>query len=162
FISLYTNGWLLTEELVQELTAAGVHNIQISCNYPDERQDRERGIPGLWKKLSKFLPEMAAKGYTNLTVGTFLCHENIDCVVALAPVTRGFGISHSFSTYSRLKNDNHVHELAADQIEKARRVVRELLELKKRYKNVLVSDEYLSFVPEFYALGQHPGCTAGD
>jgi MoaA/NifB/PqqE/SkfB family radical SAM enzyme len=161
-VSLYTNGWLLSERWVRELTDAGVNNIQVSCNFPDERQDRERGIPGLWNKLSSFLPQMARKGYDNLTIGSFLCAENLDCVVDLARLAHHWGIQHSFSTYSRLKNDNHAHELAPEHIDKARRVTAELIALKRAHGNVLVSEEYLETIPAFYEIGQLPGCTAGD
>jgi MoaA/NifB/PqqE/SkfB family radical SAM enzyme len=163
FISIYSNGWLLNERLVGELTEAGVSNIQVSCNFPDERQDQERGIPGLYKKISTFMPEMVRKGYgANLTVGTFLCQENLDSVIDLAHVVRGWGINHSFSSYSRLKNDNHAHELPAEYIPKARKVVEELVNLRRTHKNILVSEEYLQTIPEFSAKGQLPGCTAGD
>src|SRR4051812_39040607 len=162
FISIYSNGWLLNERLVGELTEAGVSNIQVSCNFPDERQDTERGIPGLWKKLSTFMPEMVKKGYGNLTVGTFLCQENLDSVVDLAHVVRGWGISHSFSSYSRLKNDNHTHELPVEHAAKARKVIEQLVDLRKTHKNILVSEDYLRTIPEFSSLGQLPGCTAGD
>jgi MoaA/NifB/PqqE/SkfB family radical SAM enzyme len=162
FVSIFTNGWLLNERIVGELTDAGVSNIQISCNFPDERQDTERGIPGLWNKLSTFIPEMKRKGYDNLTVGTFLCAENLDCVVDLAHVIHGWGINHSFSSYSRLKNDNHAHELPTEYVPKAREVVRQLVALKKTHKNILVSTEYLENIPEFSAAGSLPGCTAGD
>jgi MoaA/NifB/PqqE/SkfB family radical SAM enzyme len=134
YIGLYTNGWLLNEKRVEELTAAGVNQIQISLNYPDERQDTERGIPGLWKKLSTFLPAMTAKGYDNISVGTFICGENIDCLVDLSKVVASWGVKHSFNAYSRLKNDNQT----------------------------LTSDQYLRTIPEFFEEGQRPGCTAGD
>ena len=34
YIGLYTNGWLLNEKRVEELTAAGVNQIQISLQWP--------------------------------------------------------------------------------------------------------------------------------
>jgi len=162
YIGLYTNGWLLTEKAVEELTTAGVNQIQISCNYPDERQDTERGLPGLWKKLSTFLPEMARKGYDNLSIGTFLCAENIDSVVELARVVKGWGCKHSFNSYSRLKNDNQAHVLPKELIEKSRTVIEELIALKHLNRNSLTSDQYLRTVPTFFEEGQRPGCIAGD
>ncbi len=162
YIGLYTNGWLLTEKLVAELTEAGVNQIQISCNYPDERQDTERGLPGLWKKLSTFIPEMTAKGYDNLSIGTFLCAENLDCVVDLAKVVKSWGCKHSFNSYSRLKNDNQEHVLPVEMIAKSRKVIEELIKIKHENRNSLTSDQYLRTIPTFFEDGQRPGCIAGD
>jgi MoaA/NifB/PqqE/SkfB family radical SAM enzyme len=162
YIGLYTNGWLLTEAKVEELTRAGVNQIQVSLNYPDERQDTERGIPGLWKKLSSFLPEMSKKGYDNISIGTFLCAENLDCVADLARVVAGWGVKQSFNSYSRLKNDNQAHVLTPEQIAKARTAIEDLINVKHTHRNSLTSDQYLRTIPTFFEEAQRPGCTAGD
>jgi len=162
YVVTYSNGWLLNEKNIAELTEAGCNQIQVSCNYPDERQDTERGIPGLWKKLNSFLPEMAKKGYDNLAIGTFLCAENLDCVAELADVVAGWGLKHSFNTYSRLKNDNTTHVLAPEQIAKARKAIEDIIRAKHRNKNSLTSDQYLRTIPEFFEEGQRSGCIAGD
>lgn len=162
YIGLYTNGLLLTEKRVEELTLAGVNQIQISLNYPDERHDTERGIPGLWEKLSTFLPEMAKKGYDNIAVGTFISADNIDSLPKLAEVVAGWGIKHSFNAYSRLKNDNQEHVLTPEQIERARRAIDGVIQNKHAHRNSLTSDQYLRTIPTFFEEGQRPGCTAGD
>jgi MoaA/NifB/PqqE/SkfB family radical SAM enzyme len=162
YIATYSNGWLLTEKLIDQMTEAGINEIRVSLNYPDERQDTERGIPGLWKKLSTFLPEMIKKGHDNLGIGTFVCAENLDCVVDLAHLVASWGVTHNFSTYSQLKNDNHSHNLTPIQLDKARGVVEELIRIKKRHKNSLSSDQYLRTIPTFFEDGQRPGCIAGD
>jgi MoaA/NifB/PqqE/SkfB family radical SAM enzyme len=162
YIGLYTNGWLLTEAKIEELTRAGVNQIQVSLNYPDERQDTERGIPGLWKKLSTFLPEMTKKGYDNLSIGTFLCAENLDCVGELARTVASWGVKHSFNSYSRLKNDNQAHVLTPEQIAKARRAIEDIIDVKHTHRNSLTSDQYLRTIPTFFEEAQRPGCTAGD
>jgi MoaA/NifB/PqqE/SkfB family radical SAM enzyme len=162
YIGLYTNGWLLTEEKVEELTQAGVNQIQISLNYPDERQDKERGIPGIWKKISTFLPAMAKKGYDNISVGTFLCGDNLDCAPELSRVVASWGVKQSFNAYSRLKNDNRSHVLPPGEIEKARRAIEELIQIKHKHRNSLTSDQYMRSIPSFFEEPQRPGCTAGD
>lgn len=162
YIGLYTNGWLLNQDNVEELTQAGVNQIQVSLNYPDERHDVERGIPGLWKKLSSFLPMMAKRGYDNLSIGTFVCAENLDCVGDVARLVASWGVRHSFNTYSRLKNDNDKHVLTLEQMEKARRAVDDVIAVKHKNRNSLTSDQYLRTIPEFFQDGQRPGCTAGD
>ena len=162
YVAVYTNGWLLNEDSLAELTQAGVNQLQISLNYPDERMDEERGIPGLFKKLSTFLPKMVAKGYDNIGVGTFLCAENLDCVEDVAKIAASWGVKHAFNSYSRLKNDNRTHLLSTDHIEKARQAVAGLIQLKHKNGNILSSEEYLSSIPSFFEEGQRSGCIAGD
>ncbi len=162
YIGLYTNGWLLNEKWMRRLTDAGVNQVQISCNYPDERQDKERGIPGLYERLSRVLPELSAKGYDNISIGTFVCAENIDCLADLARVVQSWGVKHSFNTYSRLKNDNQQHVLDANELARARRALDEIIALKHKNRNSLTSDQYLRSIPDFFEKGQLPGCTAGD
>jgi MoaA/NifB/PqqE/SkfB family radical SAM enzyme len=162
YVAIYTNGWLLTERKLEELTEAGVNQIQISLNYPDERMDEERGIAGLFRKLAAFLPEMVRKGFDQLAVGTFLCEENLDCVVDAARLAHGWGVKHAFNSYSRLKNDNHQHVLSPEHIDRASDVVECLIELKRKNRNILSSAEYLRAIPSFFVDGQRSGCRAGD
>jgi MoaA/NifB/PqqE/SkfB family radical SAM enzyme len=162
YIALYTNGWLLNEKNLAELTEAGVNQIQISLNYPDERHDRERGIPGLWKKISSFVPEMVKKGWDNLAVGTFICAENLDCVPELAQVVSTWGCKHSWNTYSRLKNDNRDHVPSPELVSQLRNVIEQVIEIKHRHRNSLSSDQYLRTIPTFFEEGSRPGCIAGD
>lgn len=162
YIVTYSNGWLLNEENLAALTEAGANQVQVSLNYPDERQDTERGIPGLWNKISTFLPAMVKKGYDNLSVGTFLHAENLDCVVDLSSRIADWGVKHAFNSYSYLKNDNQTHLLDEDQIAKARRVVEELIALKHKRRHSLTSDEYLRSIPTFFQEGSRSGCVAGD
>jgi MoaA/NifB/PqqE/SkfB family radical SAM enzyme len=162
YIAFFTNGWLLDEKKLAELTEAGVNQVQIACNYPDERQDKERGLPGLFRKISTFVPEMTKRGYDNIAIGTFLQAYNLDCMTELAKLVNGWGCKHSFSCYSRLKNDNDDHVLSPDVIEKARRTIESLIELKHKHRNSLTSDQYLRTIPTFFEEGQRGCCIAGD
>src|SRR5262245_38660469 len=47
YLTVLTHGGFLSETKIRELVEAGVHQINISMNFPDARQDKERGIPGL-------------------------------------------------------------------------------------------------------------------
>lgn len=162
YIGLYTNGWLLTEKNLAALTEAGVNQIQISLNFPDERHDRERGMPGLFKKISTFVPAMVKKGWDNLAVGTFISNDNLDCIPELAELVSTWGCKHSWNTYSRLKNDNRDHLPPAELVQKMRDVVEQVITIKHRCRNSLSSDQYLRTIPTFFEEGTRAGCIAGD
>src|SRR5438309_7059250 len=68
YITVLTHGGFLTDAKIRELAAAGVNQINISMNYPDARQDRERGIPGLFERLEQTIPKMVAEGYNGFTL----------------------------------------------------------------------------------------------
>ena len=164
YIGLYTNGWLLNERNLAELTEAGVNQIQLSLNFPDERHDKERGIPGLFDKIRRFMPEMVRKGYDNLAIGTFICGDNLDSLVDLAKLVASWGCKHSYNTYSRLKNDNREHLPSEEMLAKLRRVIEEVIDIKHQHRNSLSSDEYLRAIPTFLEEGVRTGCisVAGD
>ena len=53
WVAIITNGWFLTEDRAQKLMDTGIDQINVSLNFPDERQDTDRKLPGL--KLSDTL-----------------------------------------------------------------------------------------------------------
>ncbi len=55
-----TNGALLTPERWGSLRAAGLDEFSLSLDYPDERHDEFRGIPGLFARLAE--PAVLAPG----------------------------------------------------------------------------------------------------
>jgi len=69
YLTLLTHGGFLSEPKIKELIAAGVNQINISMNYPDARQDKERGIPGLFDRLHRTVPKMVRDGYNDLKNG---------------------------------------------------------------------------------------------
>ena len=44
-VSIITNGWFLTEDRAQKLMDTGIDQINVSLNYPDERQDTIASCP---------------------------------------------------------------------------------------------------------------------
>src|SRR5664279_705211 len=49
YLALLTHVGFARDEKIRDLVAAGINQINISMNYPDARQDEERGIPGLFE-----------------------------------------------------------------------------------------------------------------
>ena len=60
---LFTNGLLLTDEVVEKLADAGLYTLFVSLDSPiPEEHDRLRGRPGLFNIVIKGLKKMKAKG----------------------------------------------------------------------------------------------------
>ena len=57
-VFLNTNGALLTPARFAELVEAGVDEVLISLDYPDERHDAFRAIPGLFARIQGLVTEL--------------------------------------------------------------------------------------------------------
>src|SRR2546430_4242315 len=77
YITVLTHGGFLTEAKIHELVDAGVNQINISMNYPDARQDKERGLPGLFERLEKTVPRMVAAGMEGFTLPSIPMVDNM-------------------------------------------------------------------------------------
>jgi MoaA/NifB/PqqE/SkfB family radical SAM enzyme len=161
YITVLTHGGFLTETKIKELVDAGTNQINISMNYPDERQDKERGIPGLFKRLEATVPKMVAEGYSCFTFASMLMLDNMHDAEPLVRLAHKWGINIAFSGYNDLKNGNQKHFVDPAKMEEFKAVCRRLKKLKRELKNVMTSDYFFDTLPEFYEKRKIDGCSAG-
>ena len=83
WVSIITNGWFLSEDRAQKLMDTGIDQINVSLNFPDERQDTDRKLPGLFKKISHIVPWMTARGAT-VQLNSIIMNDNLEDVVPIA------------------------------------------------------------------------------
>lgn len=63
YVSVATNGTLLTQDCCQKLLEAGVQYLEISLDHSEpEYHDRFRGIPGVWKKTIEGIQNAVKSG----------------------------------------------------------------------------------------------------
>lgn len=161
YLSLLTHGGLLSEEQVRALVDAGIHQINVSLNYPDARQDRERGMPGLFARLERTIPRMAAQGIEVFTLASMLMIDNMQEAEPLVRLAHSWGVRISFSGYNDLKNGNAQHFVPKDQLEELSNICQRLKQLKRELGNVATSDYFFDTLPTFYRTRNLPGCRAG-
>src|SRR5215510_11674160 len=161
YLTLLTHGGFLSEQKIKDLVAAGLNQINISMNYPDARQDKERGIPGLFDKLQQTVPKMVKEGYRIFTFASMLMVDNMHDAEPLVRLAHSWGINIAFSGYNDLKNGNTAHFVSPDKMDQFREICARLIKLKRELKNVLTSDYFFATLPEFYLKRDIPGCTAG-
>ena len=163
FTSMVTKGDLLTLEKAEELFAAGIDQIAVSLDFPGEKHDSYRGIPGLWNHLSNLLPELSKRfSKKSIVLNTIIMEDNLDQIIDIAHKAKEWGVSISFSSYSVMKTNNSSHFVKQQKLEKIREVVNNLIELRRKWKGVIVSTEYyLREVPEYFERGGVPDCLAG-
>src|SRR5712692_2982219 len=161
YVTVLTHGGFLSEAKIKELVAAGVNQINISMNYPDARQDQERGIPGLFQRLESTVPRMVAQGYSCFTFASMLMVDNMHDAEPLIRLAHKWGINIAFSGYNDLKNGNQKHFVSPEKMAEFKEVCRRIIELKRELGNVMTSDYFFRTLPEFYEKRKIDGCQAG-
>lgn len=161
YINCISNGILMTPDRALSLWNAGLTQISISLDFPDERHDEQRGIKGLWNRIQKLARELPKAGIDNLAFNTVIMKENLDDLTKIVRFAHEHGWKVSFSTYNPYKNQNFSHRLDKDQIRKIEETVEKLIELKKIYRNITSSDFYLKMIPRYVRYGGIRGCLAG-
>ena len=160
FVALVTNGVLLNESRAKDLCDAGVDQISVSLDFLNDKHDVLRGVPGLFEKIKRTVPELAARGY-NMAFNVVMMDTNMDEIIPLALAARDWGVQVSYSTYCHLKNDNNDHTIANGDIKKLSGIIKELKSLKRKYKHIKNSDHYLDGIIRYVGDGGIPDCQAG-
>src|SRR5579859_7381620 len=122
YLTLLTHGGFLSEQKIKDLVAAGINQINVSMNYPDARQDKERNIRGLFEKLEKTVPKMVKEGYPVFAFASMLMVDNMHDAEPLIRLAHSWGINIAFSGYNDMKNGNQTHFVSAEKIEEFRQV----------------------------------------
>ncbi len=159
YLTLLTNGALLTIEKAEQLRVFGLDGLSISLNYGGQSQDRERRINGLFQHLSKIIPHLPRIGFSQVDINAVILDSNLSELVLLAHLARTWGVRLNLSCYSAMKTNTKTYQVQSqDALE---RVVKKIQELKARGWPIGNSDWYLNQIPRFYREGGIPNCRAG-
>jgi MoaA/NifB/PqqE/SkfB family radical SAM enzyme len=160
YTSIITNGWFLTEQKAQALIDTGINQINVSCNWPDERQDEDRKLKGLFKRISNIVPWMTAHG-ANVQLNSIMMNDNMDDLVPLALLARKWGASIMYTLYSELPAENHGHLFPPDRLARLKEVLAELSRIKGEDGTVANAQWYFDRIPSYLQGEVIHGCTAG-
>jgi MoaA/NifB/PqqE/SkfB family radical SAM enzyme len=157
---LITNGWLLDEELGVRLCEAGLHQLDVSLNWPDRRQNEERGLGGLFERVERVVPALAARGVA-VHLNTMIMRENLDEIPRIARLAAEWGARVGYTLYSETCNGNEAHQLRPEEAVRLGEVVEELIELKGRFGRISNNSYYLRRCVSFARGERFSGCVAG-
>ncbi len=160
YISLITNGMLLTYKRGLRLWDAGLNELSISLDYLDKRHDDTRKLPGLTAHILEIAPQLARAG-VDMCFNVVIKKGNLEEVPNIIEWAAERGIKVSLSTYNWWRTNNKKHVVGQEQKEDLLRLISRIKELKNRLGNVVTSDYYLDRIPLFFEKGGVPGCTAG-
>ncbi|MSP63164.1 MAG: radical SAM protein [Myxococcales bacterium] len=160
YVGIITNGWFLTDDRCDQLLATGIDQINISLNWPDERQDDDRKIKGLFKRIAHVVPMLVKKG-ANVQMNSIIMNDNLDDVVPIAKLAHSWGASVMYTLYSELPAENTGHLFPTERQGRLREVLAELKELRKTQKNIGNVQWYFDQIPSYVEGNVIAGCTAG-
>ena len=162
FIVLTTNGSLLTKDKHARLRDAGVEEFSLSLDYPDERHDEFRGIPGLFGKIRDLASALKGNGDSGITLSCVIQRDNFRELVKLAELARSWGLRMNFSSYTHLRTRRMDYMIPADELGELEAVLGQVKEFKKRHGTVFTSDYVLGRIPGYFRDGAVKDCRAGE
>jgi MoaA/NifB/PqqE/SkfB family radical SAM enzyme len=158
-----TNAALLTRARFDELVAAGIDEVLISFDFPDERHDEFRKIPGLFERIRGLVGELDAKERRRIVLTTVLHSQNFRTALDSARLALEWGVNINYSAYTWLRTDDRSLMIPADQIDELRETIGRLIDFKRAHHNILTSDWVLRTMVRFYESGGTlPNCRAGE
>ena len=162
YLILVSNGWLLSVDRYEALRAAGVDQFSLSLDFPDERHDGFRRLPGLFRRLERLVPKLTARGHGDIVMNCAISRANFDDVTRICEVANGWGAAVSYSAYSALRTGNQ--DLLVSSREDVRRLrvrVDELIARKRAGADIRNDVPDLDSTWRFFAEGRIGGCRAG-
>ncbi len=153
-----TNGWRATEQLAEDLMAAGLWGVSVSIDYADPAaHDSARSREGAWRQAWRAV-EMFANArkydYQRVNVMAVLLNDNIDHLEELMQMAADRQAYFMVQPYGYRKINSRQFEHNNGPVSPR------LLEMWQRNRNFLSNPTYLSRFDEYLAGGV-PGCRAG-
>jgi MoaA/NifB/PqqE/SkfB family radical SAM enzyme len=162
FIILVSNWSLMTEERYGQLRKAGVDEFCVSLDFPDERHDEFRGLPGLYRHLSTVVPKVAALGYDDIVLNNCITSSNVEEINSVADKAAEWGVNINYSAYSPRRTGCRDYFLnTREQLAILDRGLQRLKERMNRSYWITNNETTLDATREYFVRGGTPACKAG-
>jgi len=162
YIVVITNGTLLTKERYSRLREAGTDEFSLSLDYPDERHDEFRGVPGLFSRIATLIKELPSEKSKAIILCCVVQSDNFKELIRMAELAREWNVSITFSAYTRLRTNDESYMLSSEELEEFKEIIERLLDFKKKYRNIYTSDYIFKVMPDFFKNGYIPDCRTGE
>jgi len=149
-----THGALLNRKKYERIREAGVDLISLSLDYPDERHDEFRGIPGLFNKIVGFLEDIQDVE----DKGIAFSYKDLPKIAELA---RKYGIQMNMSTYTWLRTQKREYMIPPEELSELKAIIQKLRDFKKKHNTVIASEFGFKRMIEFFEKGTVDHCRAG-
>jgi MoaA/NifB/PqqE/SkfB family radical SAM enzyme len=174
--SVGSNGSLITEKMAEDLLLTGIDMVSISIDAPfEELHDRIRGVKGSFvKALDAFSNLVKAKNklrsQTTLVLNSVLSLQNLDYILQMPDFAANLGANsfnilgvETLAVRSDVSQRRKALEIIDDMIEKADRIVDELIKRKKQNAIIDNSISHLRLIKRQFRGEKLPiRCFAGN
>jgi MoaA/NifB/PqqE/SkfB family radical SAM enzyme len=162
YIILVSNWSEMTLERYQKLRKAGVDEFCVSLDFPDERHDDFRGLPGHFHHLSQIIPKAAALGYDDIVMNNCITSWNLAEINATASKAKEWGVNINFSAYSpRRTGCRDYFPTTPEQLAVLDRELDMLKERINRSHWITNNATTLDATRDYFHRGGTPNCKAG-
>jgi MoaA/NifB/PqqE/SkfB family radical SAM enzyme len=157
-----TNGYLLNEQKYLELKKAGADRFSISLDFPNEKHDEFRRIPGLYSHLDQLVPKLASYGNGDIAMNCCVTKSNVSYIEAAAEKCKEWGVAISYSAYSMKRTGNPELFISdGNDLEILRKGIYNIIEMKKKGVKILNPNSVLLNIYDFFKNKSFPKCGAG-
>jgi len=162
YLIFVTNGVLLNESNYLELHKAGVNQISVSLDFPDERHDDFRRHRGLYNHLERTIPKLAKFGFRDIILNTVITRDNLKEVLSIASKAEEWNVFISYSAYTTRRTGDRSYCIdGEEERETLRGTIQQLVELQKRTNHIVNPKAELLDTLKFLEQGHMPNCKAG-
>jgi MoaA/NifB/PqqE/SkfB family radical SAM enzyme len=156
---LYTNGWYVDAQVARSLFAAGLTQVGVSIDFPDDRHDAKRKLPGAFERACRAVEQLrraAPHGGRQVHIMTVLMHDNERDLPALLELSASMRVGHCVTLlanrgYRRGNND----KLPSAEIGE------ELVQLWHEHPHLRIFEGYLEGLDPYLRGAEMPACRAG-
>ena len=136
----------------------------ISLDYPDERHDEFRKIPGLFRHIVNVIKELDSdSGKENvITFNSVVQSKNYRELPRIAELARELGVAANFSPYTWLRTNDKSYLIPKDELPVFKNIIKQLIELKRKYNTVRTTDSFFYDMVDFFETESIPNCRAGE
>jgi len=161
-IQVNTNASLLTPKRFDELRNAGLNNFIISFDFPDERHDEWRAIPGLFRRIEALVAGLSPADKKRVVFTSVFTRKNFREAPRMAEVAHEWGVTINFSAYTWLRTNDMELLIPPEEIGEFRQVVDRLLDMRRQTGHVLTSAGVFEGMVDFFEKRGAGGCRAGE
>lgn len=163
YIVFVTNASLLTEEKYDQLKEAAVDQFSISLDFPDERHDKNRCVPGLFQHLDDLIPKLAARGNNDITMITAVTRKNYPYLLDNLRVVQKWGARLNLSMYTAGRTgERDLLITSQEDLSAFQKIIDQLIEKKRNGACIFSTEAVLNRYYQFFEKGASSGgCKAG-
>lgn len=164
WIVVVSNASQLSPERFLRLKKAGMHQLSLSIDFPDDRHSEFRRIPGLFDRMNEMVPACVKVGdHSDISLNCCITAWNYRDLPAIVDLAERWGVMVNFSAYSLLRIDEPGGLVGENGgREDLERSVGEIIRMKKAGKPVFTSESALRKYMRFLIDGHIGGCMAGE